>query len=184
MKEVFDVGVFRCNENIKSYRYPVWKIVLCMAFIVLLTGRNYIVSIDNTVLNVFVKIVCFGFVITSVLCIYISVAEIILLHERREKASINAKTITAYSKDYSVDDILSLLMMNDIIEITIVSDNQIFKVGASSDCRPDSSRFFDKRYYINTTDYETIDNLKEVIFSNCKDGKLCVIAIDGVFSNP
>ena len=104
----------------------------------------------------------------------------VLLNERRTKANIDAKVVAEYGKYCSVDYILSLLESNDIIDILIISNNQLIRLGASADSRPGSSKFFDKNFYINDRDNVTIEDLKETINTYSVNGKVCVVAIDDV----
>lgn len=173
------IKLFRCNKNIRTYKIPVIKIVLCCLLVALLISRNYFIHINSSFWNTIIGIVCFQMVILSILCIYLSVGEIILLNEHKNDAQININNAMTHCKTHSVDYILSLLERNDIIEISILSDDQIIKLGASSDSHPGSSYFFDKNYYVNNKNNITIKELREVINNYSTNGKICVIAIDG-----
>ena len=111
---------------------------------------------------------------------YISVSEIILIHEKREKVKIDLNHALKYSKEFSIEEILSLLVANDIIEIWIVSNNKIIEIGSSSDCREGSAQFFDKRYYVNDNEFTNIDQLRTEILPYFVDEKVKVISIDGI----
>lgn len=169
---------FRCGESIKLYIFPILKIIFFSLLIVLLINRNYLVRINSYFWNTVFSIVCFIIVILLSLCIYLAVGEIILLSERRAKANMDTETIISYCKYFSVDHVLSLIELNDIIEISIISNNRIIKIGASSDCCPGSSEFFNKSYFINDMDNVTIEYLCETINNFSVNGKVCVVAID------
>ena len=173
---------FRCDKNIKTYKIPVIKIVLCSLIVVLLISRNYLIHINSLLWNTAIGIVCFQVVGLSILCIYLSICEIILLNDRKKEDKVNIENARLHSRTYSVDHILSLLEKNDIIEISIISNAQIIKLGASSDCCPGNSHFFDKSYYINNND-ATIEELREIINNYSTNSKVCVISIDGVPPN-
>ena len=110
--------LFRCDENIKTYKFPAIKIVLCSLLVVLLISRNYLIHINNSLWKTIIDIVCFQVVILSILCIYLSIGEMILLKERKKEDKINIEKARTYSKTHHVDYILSLLEENDIIEIS------------------------------------------------------------------
>lgn len=175
--------LFRCDENIKTYKFPAIKIVLCSLLVVLLISRNYLIHINNSLWKTIIDLVCFQVVILSILCIYLSVGEMILLNERKKEDKINIEKARTYSKTHHVDSILSLLEENDIIEISILSNDQIIKLGASSDCHPGSSHFFDKNYYINSKNGITIEELRGIINNYSTNSKVCVVAIDGIPPN-
>lgn len=180
---LIDMKLFSCDENITTYKIPVIKIVLCSLLIVLLISRNYFIHINNTLWKTIIDIVCFQAGILSILCIYLSVGEMLLLNERKKEDKINIENAKMHSKIYSVDCILSLLEENDIIELSILSNDQTVKLGASSDCRPGNTLFFDKNYYIGNKNNISIEELRETILHYSTDSKVCVIAIDGVPPN-
>ena len=122
-------------------------------------------------------------VVASAFCIYMAIAEMILLHERRLESGIDIELAISNSKNYATDYIISLMQKNDIIEFLIVSNNKIIKLGASSNSHNGSSKFFDKRYYISDQENITIEVLSEVINKYSIDGKICVIKIDGMSPN-
>lgn len=175
--------LFRCDKKIETYKFPAIKIVLCSLLVVLLISRNYLIYINNSLWKTIIDIVCFQVVILSILCIYLSVGEIILLNERKKEGKINIENDRKHSKTYSVDYILSLLEKNDIVEISILSKDQIIKLGASSDCYPGRSHFYNKNYYVNNKNDITIEELRGIINNYSTKGKVCIIAIDGVLIN-
>lgn len=90
------------------------------------------------------------------------------------------KSCFKYSKEFSIEEILSLLVTNDIIEIWIVSNNKIIEIGSSSDCREGSAQFFDKHYYVNEKEFTNIDQLRTEILPYFVDEKVKAISIDGI----
>lgn len=174
------MNIFKCNDDRNSYTYSITKIPLCIVLIILLISRNDFIHVDNYVLNIIIGIFCVAAVLASALCIYISVAEIMLIHEKREKVKTDLNHALKYSKEFSIEEILSLLVTNDIIEIWIVSNDQIIEIGSSSDCREGSAQFFDKRYYVNEKEFTKIDYLRTEILPYFVDEKVKVISIDGI----
>lgn len=172
--------MFKCNKNRDSYIIPVFKIILCCILIPMLINRNHFIHISHPLLNLFVDIASCIVVVLSVLCIYLSVGEMLLLNDRRSSVKVDIETAIKNSKKYAIDSILSMLETSDIIEIQIYSNNKIIKLGASSDCYKGSSRFFDKKYYIDDSEDISIINLKERLINYATKGELCVLTIDGV----
>ena len=121
------------------------------------------------------------FVVGMVIVVIVSLGVAILTTKKEDK--INIEKARTYSKTHHVDYILSLLEENDIIEISILSNDQIIKLGASSDCHPGSSHFFDKNYYINSKKGITIEELRGIINNYSTNSKVCVVAIDGIPPN-
>ena len=177
------------DENIKSYTPPVLKAALSVLSIVLLflsfpLTRH--ISENYPFVDIVIKIVNVAILYISVLRIYISFGEILALAERREeakKANLNTKAAATKGKNVSVDSIISLLESNDIIEIWIVAKNQNIKLGASSDSKQGSSKFFDKAFYIGDNDNVTIEDLRKELDNYAIEGKVCVFEIDGVSPN-
>ena len=73
-----------------------------------------------------------------------------------------------------------LLKENDIIEFSMFSNNKVIKFGASCECSPGDSKFFDKRYSIDDRENVSIEELKEYLYTCSPDGKICIMEIDGV----
>ena len=180
---------FEIDENIKSYTPPVLKAVLSVLSIVLLVLSFPLtrhISENHPFVGIVIRIVNVAIVLISVLRIYLSFGEVLLLAERREeakKANLNTKVAATKGKNVSVDSIISLLESNDVIEIWIVAKNQNIKLGASSDSKQGSSKFFDKAFYIDDNDNVTIEDLRKALDNYSVEGKVCVFEIDGVSPN-
>lgn len=170
-------NIFKCSEKIRSYTYPVIKIVLCVLLIIFLVNRNHFFVIHSSVWEIVVRIICFQIVILTVLCIYTSAAEMVLLHERRTAAAASA---LPEGRDYRIDELVSVLESNDILEITAAADGKVIRFGASSDCRSGDARFFDKSYYIDDKADIGIGEVKQAL-KHCTDNDLIhVLTIDDI----
>lgn len=174
------MDIFHVNETNKSYAYPITKILVCIAFIFSAINRDYIVHIDNKVIDIIVGILCTAMGIVCIYCIYISVFELSQAHENRKKGTILTDGAIANSKQYTIDKIIYLVETNDIIEIQIVSKNKAVTIGSSSDCNNGSSKFFDKLYYIGDEMFESIDVFKEKLLPYAVNKQISVIFIDGI----
>ena len=180
---------FEIDENIKSYTPPVLKAALSVLSIVLLVLSFPLtrhISENHPFVGIVISIVNVAIVLISVLRIYLSFGEVLLLAERREeaqKADLNTKVAATKGKNVSVASIISLLESNDIIEIWIVANNQNIKLGASSDSKQGSSKFFDKAFYIGDNDNIIIEDLRKTLDNYAVEGKVCVFEIDGVSPN-
>ena len=155
--------LFKCNDAIKTYKYPIFKIVLSNVLIALMVCNGYIFPINNNVWKIFVRVICTLIAVLCVLCVYISCAEIILLCERKRMANIDVVSANKKAKECQIDFVLSLLESNDIIEIAIVANNQIIEFGTSSNSLNGSSCLFDKKYYVDGKEYVTIEDVKTTI---------------------
>lgn len=177
---------FQEDENIKSYTPPVLKAVLSVLSIVLIVLSfplmRYI-STNNIALSIIIKIASVAIELLSVLRIYISFGEILALAERREKAkkaAMNPKVAAKKGKCASVNSIISLLDSNDIIEFLIVADEKIIELGATSDSKQGSAKFFNKKFYLGDNEDISIEGLREALEKDSKNGKICILEIDGV----
>ncbi len=175
--------ILKCDTSIKSYTYPIVKIVLSSLLIVVLIERGRFYTINSPFWKVVEGAVGVTMLVLSVLCIYISLCEMLLLYERNEKGKKDLKKAMTRSKNLSVSYILSLLEDNDIVEVLIAYEERIITVIASSDSRHGSSKFFDKRYAIDDEDYLDFTIFKEALLPYANDGEFCVIEIDGVPAN-
>lgn len=114
-----------------------------------------------------------------ILCIYISAYELFQTHENRARRTTLTNSIIGSSKHYNISEIVFMAESNDIIEIQIVSQNKVVEIGASSDCKNGSSKFFDKFYHIGNDMFENIKDFKAALFPHAIDEQIIVISIDG-----
>lgn len=168
--------MFKCDESITSYTRPIFKIICCCILIVLLINRW---DFNNSYINVFLTVVGFVVMILAILRIYLSFAEMLLLHERRTEAKIGINKAMKYSEEYTVENIISILGKNDIVDILILVKNQIIKLESSSENFPESSEFINKKYSIDEHFVE-LEEIKEKLTAFTVNDKICVISIDGL----
>ncbi len=172
------MNIFKCDKTINSYTAPVIKICVAVAIIIFILNRSYFFTIDEPWLNLLVGFISFAITYAALYCIYISVAEIMCLRERREEA--NASTSMKHSKAYAIDSVLRLITANDIIEIAIIIDSKIVRIGAASDCLVGSSDFFDKSYYIGEDEYTDFEVFSQALRDLLKEDTIFVVTVDGV----
>jgi len=170
--------IFDMQTDLISYKYPLLKIIVCLFMYPVLLFRNHIFHITNKWLNLAFTIVSVILVIGGVLCLYISVFEIFETYSNR-KESKKGRRISP-SKKLSIEEIVDIARRDDIVEIEIVCDGAIVKIGASSDAKPSKYVFFDKRYYIGVQEYDTIEAFQERMVDLQNNGYIDVLSIDGV----
>jgi len=171
---------FKCNESIKTYKIPIFKMLSSTALILLSINGLGRIPINHAVWDVIVRICGAVIVSVAIFQIYIAVAEMALLHDRKELANMDIAYATEHSKKYTVDNVITLLTENDVIEIVAILHSQIITMGAASNCHQGSSRFFDKVYYMNDKTFEAIDDFKAEIGNLYTDGTICIVSIDGI----
>lgn len=173
--------MFRVNEKITSYASPTIKVFACVAIIAFIGSRGYVFRIENEAVNVVISVISVVLLVLCVLKIYISCAEIILLAERRKNAKDRQKTyLPEDCVPYSVSEITELLKNNDIIDIAILNDGSCVQIGTSSNQKNGVSELFDKRYYIDTSEYDSISHLVSFLEKSQRDQCIFVISIDGL----
>lgn len=74
---------FSVQTNLKSYTYPIIKIVISVLIIFFAIFRKSLFTISLRSLDICLTVVCFAAGIVSVLCIYIAIAE--LLYAKKNK---------------------------------------------------------------------------------------------------
>ena len=177
------VDIFKLNKDIKSYSYPVKKIVISIILVAVCFSVYFNIPIENPILYWIIKIIVLAFLIANIWIVYNSFGEMVLLQERKEKMEITVAKAIKNSKNYSIDDIMVLINENDIIEFITVLNDRIVSLGASSDLKHGSSIFFDKRYYIDSEQFDNYDIFEKNIYELFKDKNVCVYSIDGIRVN-
>ena len=170
--------IFSFNENQKPYVYPILKIVISVALIVIVFFVRFHFSIENDIVNVVTGVASVAVFVAGLQCIFRSVAEIEDIRENRTiQVKANEKVKAKY-KAVPDDKIVSLVKNNDIIAIKIVSGEKVVEIGASADCKRGSSMFFDKLYYIDDNEFPDIDDFVREVRKYSDAGMLKVFSID------
>lgn len=173
--------IFRVNTTLKSYAFPVIKILICLTVLFLLINRNHFFYIIENIewVDILVGVFCVCLGIVCILCIYTSFAEIIVVYDKQSGRDFKKKTLLKKAETLTIENILSLVDQNDIIEIWIIN-GEIVKIGSSADSKNGSSCFINKCYYIGDKDYSTIDDFKNSLIEYSDNGKIRVATIDGL----
>lgn len=171
--------LFECNTELQSYTYPIAKIIGCVVLIILEINNRYFL-IGKIWDSWIIRLLMGGIIVPlEVLCIYISAAEMIYVNENR-KRSASATQTSARHVEMTIEEIVSLIQSEDIIEIKVSANNKQFFLGARSDNKPGDSVFFDKQYYICEENFKTIESFAKAIKKHSNKGKIKVCEIDGI----
>ncbi len=173
------MNCFQVNSHLKSYTYPLVKIIIFISIIIIAIYRDKFFTLNNSLMEFIAGIICLCIVVGCILCIYISFAELILTHENREKVKADIATIAKSGTEISIREIMSLVLSNDIIELHVLVNEKIVEIGSSSDCDPGSSKFFDKKFFIDEKEFETGDEFENELKTLANQKKFNIISIDG-----
>ena len=170
MKKLFSI-----QPGLTSVTYPIVKMILALLVVVV----AFVISMHSTMSATWVvfliRLICVVLTLASVLRIYISIAELIVVSENKKDSSK-----AQLGKVFKMEQILSLVEKNDIVEIEIGTQGYVLSVGVSSDYKQGSSVFFDKRFYIGDCEYDTLEQFEKALLHYAANGELCVITIDGI----
>lgn len=160
-----------------SYTFPLIRAVICVLIWPTVYFRDIFYSVDAEPL--YVKQLLF-------ICLYMSlpfligaVSEIINIYKKKHK---KAKPVKRKSKtrELSVADILKLSEENDIIEIKAIINEEYVSLGSSSEYKTFGNEFYNKVYYIEEKEFETIEAFENELNALLPDNSVEVIKIDGV----
>lgn len=170
--------VFRMQDDLESYTYPILKIVVSIIIIAITVYRDKIFTIESQLLRTFVALISSIVVILCFICIYISFAEIVEMLCKKAERKRNRKNTSASKTSYEV--VVKTINSNDILEYKILFDKKAIKIGSSSDYNHSNGKFFDKRFYIADKEYTDLDDFKTDLIKMTTDGCLNVISIDDI----
>ncbi len=173
-------GLFKVNTSSASYAPPVIKAVIAVAVTAaLLILRFDLFRFQNQLLDTLIGIAVAAIVVLSVLRIYVSLAEIIAVHDNTSRKS------SKQCRELSISDIVSLIEKNDIVELSVLfpGNNRSCKIGASSNSKRGRSQLVDKRYYIDDSEFVDIISFIHEMNNIAKNGTVKVISIDGISPN-
>ena len=119
------------GDNNKSYKHLILELILKIAIAIIVffigtSGRK----IDNRFINIGVSLLLVAIMMYCIYSISISFARLSELYDNQER--VLKDDILKRGKQYNIDEIVILVESNDIIEIEIVSENKVIKIGASS----------------------------------------------------
>ncbi len=178
------MSLFTPRKDLRTPRFPIIKIIISIIIILLSINRREFYSFFNIefegILNILETIIFLIVGVIDIWVIYMSLIEIYYIYENRAEIKESEIAKSLKGKMYLLNEIVLLLDKNDIIEIKIKAGEKIIKIGSSSDCKAGSNKFFDKRFYIESEEYNNIEKFLEKIKIYAKDGKVNVIFIDGI----
>ena len=173
--------LFKVNTDLKSYAFPVVKIVCNLILIACILLLSFNIDIPIGVVNFIFRFVLVALILCFILSIYLSFGEIICVYENRQKDFLR-KCIPTESEceRKSIEYIKTLTEQNDIVEILIKLDNEIIKVGTSSNSKQSSAKLYDKRYYIEQIEYTEKRTFYEELSALLKNEEVFIYSVDGV----
>lgn len=174
--------MFHVNTDISSFTPPILKGSGCIIAIICIIERENLFEIRSKALSIIITLLSVILIVLCVMRIYISVAEIVTL---AEKKSDMMRLQRVYGAEdgimYSVKEIIALLEDNDIIEITLLCNESCLRIGTNSDSANGVSQLFDKRYYVDSIEYNDISYVIAILEEVATpDDKIYVIEIDGI----
>ncbi len=177
------------NPNTHSYTYPIIKIIGCLFIGYCLWNRKRLLwriyDSDYVVLGSLVEIMAICLVVFIVFCFFLSITEVIKLHDERKfnemSASIKRTGGKSKAKEYCMDDIIGLVKKNAIIEIAIVFNQSVVNVGSSSVWDSSDSYPHDKSYFIDNEFFDSLDDFRTELTQYATNGKVSVLSIDHSF---
>ncbi len=174
------------QTDLTNYTPSIIKLLVCSAILTLLYYRGVIYTYLSDKMLYAVNTLALVIHFSVVICILNTIAEFVYTYRNRKQLKKNndikqkKRKGTSKSRMLSIDDIVSLVAKNDIIEIELLIGEKTILVGASSDCNKGDSNFFDKRYYVEKDEYDSIVLFVEALNSlDCND-LFEVLLIDGV----
>ena len=174
------INFFSVDSTLKSYTYPIIKIVVCIIISICVVKRDSFFHVEKMGWQFVIGAICVGIGVAIIYCIAISVAEMVIVHDNRHKAANLCVQEVKGSMTYSIDKIVSLVNSNDIIELHAILNGRAIELGSSSDSKPGSSKFFDKLYYIENEEFKNIEDFQNALVAYSNNGQMLITSIDGV----
>ena len=170
---------FRLRTDLLSYKVPCFRMIICAIVLVLLYFRKEFLHIQRSQTNILLLIIYCVIIYMCFRLLMISVLEFYYVSKNRNSKKANSHKHSRKTKYVTADMIVKLVFENDIIEIEAIHNGQPIKMGSSSDCKHNSSKFFDKKYYLASSSFNSLDEFQLELEEFLDGQKLEVIAIDG-----
>lgn len=173
--------LFHVDDTITSYKQPIIKIIVIATIDgALFAARMLSPKVQPPSLDLMIGSVCAAFMMLSFFWIIIALCDMDRLSDRREKERMNYEKALSKGKWFPTEKVKTLLSDNDIIDVFILSDQKILRIGASSRDSYYTSEFSNKKYYLNEEEDVTIEKLEEVIDKSSSEKGVFVVQVDGV----
>ncbi len=174
--------VWKVNDKITSYRFPIIKIVCCLILGVLFFFRfDIFLGLAPVGEHTLLGKLLYLFIWALVFVIYISIAEMIKLHDRKIEAKTKKTKVRSDTKgiELPLDKIYALLKENDIMDFVAQAGNASVRFGASSDYA--GNQYFDKRYYLDGKEFTDLAPFaQELDKLRGENGLIKIIRVDDV----
>lgn len=171
------------DATTKSTKYipTILRIVILLALIVITFVLRFNIKLENEVLKIVSAITSVVVFLLLILCVYCEISRLIVISDNRKKISLDKNPPKASEcTEMILEEVISLIENNDIIDIVLLADNKAVLLGSSSNTKNISSPFCDKRYYINDTTYQELNDFLFAVQALQANGKMLVYSIDGV----
>lgn len=168
--------LFEVQTNSLSYVYPITKIILSAAIILICIFRRKLFNIPEGVIDGLASIISFALVLLCILILYISFGEIFHTYSNRQQRVSDLDDAV----QVPVGEVVKIVKRDDIVELEVLTERGIVKVGSSSDNAYCESVFFAKKYYIGSHGFDSIEGFENELFSLSENGFLNVFSIDGL----
>lgn len=171
--------LFEMQEHLTSYARSITKIILSIFIVLVCIFRRKLFYISEGWLSVSIAIISLTLVIPSILILYISICELICTYSNRKHRAASVEDAVFVS----VEDIVAIADRDWIVEIEILSQKGILKIGSSADNVYSEEKFFDKKFYVGACEFDSAEEFAEELTFISRDGSLPVLTIDGVPAN-
>jgi hypothetical protein len=176
------MNILEFNKDIKSYKLPIAKIVVCTLLIIFLFIRKSIYQIKIEFLANLEKSLCLGVAIFMVYCLGVAVMEILVVRNRNLKVKEKEKTVALAKQGvYCTEDkVLSILQKpdRDFVSVIIIFENkkiEFFKLFESYDVFIyNEDPIFDEMINLSQSDVK-MELEKYKIHE-----KICVVEVNGI----
>lgn len=170
--------MFECDVKNTSYIRPIIKIAVVIGLDCLCFFCKHLICTNSKAVSAILTVVTMALCSIGIFVVYISIAEIAYAVKNRRPLPDTKKLLTK-GKMYPIETIASIAEQNDIVDITILNDDTVTSIGASSDCKNSNSIFFDKQYYVADTVFNDFCEFRNALPALSTDGvSLCVLRID------
>lgn len=166
-------------KTVSSYRYPVCKLIISVAILVIVCFKNHVFSYLGISLNIFINILFAIVACVAFLCIVTSLMEIHEYHNKHHKNMPQKSNLETYF--YTIDSLGRFVENSDIVEIALLIDAHQVTIGASSESNRSNRTFYNKEYFVDEHIFKEFNEFY-LYLSGLLTNKeqVQVITIDGV----
>ncbi len=158
---------------------PAVKIIISVAVIALCL-LTIELDFNIRLLSILKKLISIAAFLYSLVTLFTASAELRSSPKAIAKSKAKAAKVPKEEQQtVGINSAINFLRAEAIVEIDAILDNGVVKFGTSSDYNKNKNLFFDKLYYVEDKEYQSLEEMEKALYELFPMGVITIALIDG-----